>query len=121
MKWSGKALDLANTTEWMCNVCGKVASIGRGAMLRRSIRDAHTVSVCAFGLRASLPRREKMACDMAQSFGLSYSEMFTKELINTSPSGSWSQIEAPVEIVDTSRSKARSNQETKCHGDGRYG
>jgi len=106
MKWPGKAFHLANATEWMCNVCGKVANTGRGAMLRRSVRDAHNVSVCAFGLRASLPGREKMARNVARSFILSYYEMSINELRNTSSSGSRSQIDAPVEIVSTSRSEA---------------
>ncbi len=106
MKWLGKAFHLAPATEWMGNVCGKVANTKRGAFLRRIVRDAHIVSVCAFRLRASLPRREKMACDMDRSFGLSYYEMVTNELRNTSPSGSRSRIEAPVEIVGTSRSEA---------------
>ena len=114
MKWPGKVFHLANATEWMCNVCGEIANTGRGAMQRRSVRDAHTVSVCAFGLRASIPGRQEMACDMARSFGLSYYEFFTIELSKTSTSGSLSLIQAPENIVGTSRSEAGPSRKRKA-------
>jgi len=55
MKWSGNNFHLVNKSEWMCNICGMVANIGRGAMLRRSVRDAHIVEVCASRMRSVVP------------------------------------------------------------------
>ena len=69
-------------------------------------------SGCAYCVRLRIwaaditSKKIKLACDMARSFGLSYYVMFTNELRNISPSRSRSQIQAPVAIVGTSRSKA---------------
>ena len=69
LKWRGKNFHLVNGTQWMCNICGMVANTGRGAMLRRSVRDGHTVEVCATRMRFALPTEKVNASNMAQKNG----------------------------------------------------
>ena len=68
MKWPGKNFHLVNGNQWMCNICGLNANTGSGAMLRRNVRDEHTVEVCAS--KMALPTEKVNASNMAQKMDL---------------------------------------------------
>ena len=89
MKWPGKNFHLVNGTKWMCNICGLVANTGRGAMLRRSVRDGHTVEVCVARMRLALPTEKVNASNMAMKNGSKYHALFISEMDKTDP---WVQV-----------------------------
>ena len=51
MLWQGVNFSFNTKSEWICNICGKVANGDRGGLLRTSVRRFHTVARCAAGLQ----------------------------------------------------------------------
>ena len=117
MKWPGGNFHLANGTEWMCNICRQVANTGRGAKLRRSVRDAHTVQVCAARMRSALPTEIEHASNMAKSIGSTYYDVFTHEINKTQATGTGTgtgnSLMPPVNPDVASRSQAPSSPSRK--------
>jgi len=83
MKWPGRNFHLENGPSG----CGMDANASRGTMLRMSVRDAHTVEVCASEMRSALSTEKVNASNMAHTIGSNYYGVFTSEMNKTHPLG----------------------------------